>query len=163
MARPFRAYDPFCLVVKSTYPILLVEDNPDDAFFVQRAFHTAEIRHPLFTVTDGQQAIDFLAGTGRYSDRSVYPLPRLVLADLKMPGVSGFDLIEWMRKNPQTRLVPAVVLSSSALPQDVNRAYALGANAYMVKPADARALDRLFRTIAEFWLAGETPSAVRVG
>lgn len=143
------------------FPILLVEDNVDDAFFIQRAFHTAEIRHPLFTVGDGQQAIDYLTGAGRYSDRAVYPMPRLVLADLKMPEVSGFDLIQWMRNNPPTKLVPIVVLSSSALPQDVNRAYTLGANAYMVKPADARALDRVFRTMAEFWLAGETPSPMR--
>ena len=144
-----------------SFPILLAEDNADDAFFIQRAFHTAEIRHPLFTVGDGQQAIDFLSGPGRYADRAVYPMPHLVLADLKMPGVSGFDLIQWMRNNPSTKLVPVVVLSSSALPQDVNRAYALGANAYMVKPADARALDRVFRTMAEFWLAGETPSPIR--
>jgi CheY-like chemotaxis protein len=144
--------------VKNHYPILLAEDNPDDAFFIQRAFHTAEIRHPLFLVADGQQAIDFMSGKGRYSDRSVYPLPQLVLCDLKMPGVSGFEVIDWMRKHGPTKLVPIVVLSSSALPQDVNHAYALGANAYMVKPADARALDRLFRTMAEFWLAGEMPS-----
>lgn len=146
--------------VKNHHPILLAEDNPDDAFFIQRAFHTAEIRNPLFVVSNGQQAIDFMSGKGRYADRSVYPLPHLVLCDLKMAGVSGFEVIEWIRANPQTRRVPIVVLSSSALPQDVNRAYTLGANAYMVKPADARALDRLFRTIAEFWLAGEMPSTV---
>lgn len=139
------------------FPILLVEDNPDDAFFVQRAFHTAEIRHPLFTVPDGQQAISYLKGAGRYGDRAIYPMPRLVLADLKMPVVTGFDLIQWMREHSATRVVPIVVLSSSALPQDVNRAYGLGANAFMVKPADPRALDRLFRTIAQFWIAGETP------
>jgi CheY-like chemotaxis protein len=144
--------------VNKNFPILLVEDNPDDVFFVERAFHTAQIQHPLFTVGDGHGAINYLSGSAEYADRSVYPLPRLVLADLKMPRVSGFDLIEWMRKDKDCRLMPIVVLSSSALPADVNRAYALGANAYMVKPADARSLERLFQTIAEFWLAGETPT-----
>jgi CheY-like chemotaxis protein len=143
--------------VNKTFPILLVEDNPDDIFFVQRAFHTAHIKHPLLTVTDGQQAIHYLRGEGEYADRSVYPVPQLVLADLKMPCVSGFDLIEWMRKDRHFRLMPIIVLSSSALSADVNHAYALGANAYMVKPADARSLERLFQTIAEFWIAGEKP------
>jgi CheY-like chemotaxis protein len=141
------------------FPILLVEDNPDDVFFVQRAFHTGEIKHPLFTVEDGKEAIDYLSGHGDYADRSVYPVPHLVLADLKMPGVSGFDLIDWMRKDKGCKLMPIIVLSSSALTADVNRAYALGANAYMVKPADARALERLFKTIAEFWMTGEKPCA----
>jgi CheY-like chemotaxis protein len=143
--------------MKRSFPILLVEDEPDDVFFVERAFHTADIKHPLFTVGDGQEAIHYLSGKGKYADRAAYSLPQLVLADLKMPRLTGFDLIEWMRKDEQCRLVPIIILSSSGLPADVNRAYALGANAYMVKPAEARALERLFQTIAEFWLAGEKP------
>jgi CheY-like chemotaxis protein len=144
--------------VKSTFPILLVEDNDDDVFLVRRAFHTVKIPHPLFTVTDGQKAIDYLSGKDSYADRSVYPFPRLVLADLKMPGVDGFDLIRWIRHDRNMRLIPIIILSSSALPEDVNRAYTLGASAYMVKPADPRALERLFGTIAEFWIAGEAPN-----
>jgi len=140
-----------------TFPILLVEDNPDDVFLIERAFHVVQIEHPLFTVSDGQQAIDYLSGKGRYDDRSVYPFPRLILADLKMPGVTGFDLIRWIRQDANMRLVPVIVLSSSSLPEDVNRSYMLGANAYMVKPPDPRALERLFGTIAQFWSAGEAP------
>ena len=139
------------------FPILLVEDNPDDVFFVQRAFHTAHIEHPLFTVSNGQQAIDYMSGKGAYADRAVYPLPRLVLADLKMPGVSGLELIQWMRQDHYAKLIPIVVLSSSALSADVNATYAVGANAYMVKPANPLALERLLRTIAEFWATGESP------
>jgi CheY-like chemotaxis protein len=78
--------------------------------------------------------------------------------DLKMPRLNGFDVIGWMRRHYPWKLTPIIILSSSALPQDVNRAYELGANAYMVKPADYRALERLFRTIADFWNAGETPT-----
>jgi CheY-like chemotaxis protein len=74
-----------------------------------------------------------------------------------MPGVTGFQVIEWMRKNKRTRLTPIIVLSSSSLPADINRAYQLGANAYMVKPADHRSLEKLLHTIGEFWLASEGP------
>jgi len=144
-----------------SFPILLVEDEPDDVFFVERAFRSGHLKYPLFTVGDGQEAIDYLSGTGPYADHGVYPLPQLVLADLKMPRVSGFDLIAWMRNDKHCKLVPIIILSSSALAADVNRAYALGANAYMVKPADARSLERLFQTIAEFWAADQKPAEAR--
>jgi CheY-like chemotaxis protein len=135
-----------------------VEDNPDDVFFIERAFQKAAIKHPLFVVADGQQAMDYLSGKGEYADRTVYPMPRLILADLKMPKVNGFELVEWMRNDRNCRLLPIIILSSSALAGDVNRAYGAGANAYMIKPADAQSLQRLFQTIAEFWVAGETPA-----
>ena len=140
------------------FPVLLVEDNPDDAFFVKRAFASAGLNHPLFSVEDGAQAIEYLCGKGKYADRNVFPVPGLVLADLKMPRVSGFDLIQWMREDGCAKLIPVIVMSSSALPQDVNRAYELGANAYMVKPATYVALERLIRSIAEFWDPGEKPA-----
>ena len=143
--------------MSSKFPILLVEDSPDDVFFVDRAFKAANLEHPLITVSDGQQAIDYMSSVAPYADRKKFPLPRLVIADLKMPRVSGFDLIKWMRNNRNARLIPIIVLSSSALPDDVNYAYSLGANAYMVKPPDVRAFERLFRTIAEFWDLGEKP------
>ena len=140
------------------FPVLLVEDSPDDAFFVKRAFASAGLNHPLFSVEDGAQAIDYLCGKGEYADRSVFPVPRLVIADLKMPRVTGFDLIQWMREDRYAKLIPVIVMSSSALPQDVNRAYELGANAYMVKPASYVALERLIRSIAQFWDSGEKPA-----
>ena len=74
-------------------PILLVENNPDDAFFVQRAFASSALNYPVFSVQDGAQAIEYLCGRGKYADRKVYPVPRLVIADLTMPHLTGFDLI----------------------------------------------------------------------
>jgi CheY-like chemotaxis protein len=139
------------------YAILLVEDRPDDVFFFERALQRTSLNHPLRTVTDGQKAIEYLSGLDEYGDRAAFPFPGLVILDLKMPGLGGFDVIAWMRKNPATRLTPIIVLSTSSAPEDVNRAYQLGANAYMVKPADHLALERLLRTIGEFWLASETP------
>jgi len=144
--------------METNFPILLVEDDPNDVWLVKHAFQSANISNPLRIVNDGQEAIEYLKGGGGYSDRGAFPLPRLVLLDLKMPRLNGFDVIGWMRKHYPWKLTPIIILSSSALPQDVNRAYELGANAYMVKPADYRALERLFRTIADFWNAGEAPS-----
>jgi CheY-like chemotaxis protein len=144
--------------MEANFPILLVEDDPNDVWLVKHAFQSANISNPLRIVNDGQEAIDYLKGNGAYSDRGAFPLPKLVLLDLKMPRLNGFDVIGWMRRHYPWKLTPIIILSSSALPQDVNRAYELGANAYMVKPADYRALERLFRTIADFWNAGETPT-----
>ena len=139
------------------YPILLVEDSPDDALLIEHAFQRADLRHPLSTVTDGEKAIEYLKGLEQYSDRAAYPYPGLVILDLNMPGVSGFEVIRWMRSHPQAKLVPIIVLSCSSVPADVNRAYELGANAFMVKPANHRALEQLLSTIGEFWLASEGP------
>jgi CheY-like chemotaxis protein len=143
--------------VNNSYPILLAEDRPDDVFFMERALQKARLKHPLRVVTDGQKAIEYLNGDGDYSDRTAFPFPGLVILDLNMPAVGGFEVVEWMRRNALTRLIPIIVLSSSAAPGDINRAYALGANAYMVKPADHRSLERLLQTIGEFWLATESP------
>jgi len=144
--------------MEANFPILLVEDDPNDVWLVKHAFQSANISNPLRIVNDGQEAIDYLKGNGAYSDRGAFQLPKLVLLDLKMPRLNGFDVIGWMRRHYPWKLTPIIILSSSAVPQDVNRAYELGANAYMVKPADYRALERLFRTIADFWNAGETPT-----
>jgi CheY-like chemotaxis protein len=139
------------------YPILLVEDSPDDVLLIERVFNRADFNHPLRTVTDGEKAIEYLKGLEEYSDRAAYPYPGLVILDLKMPGLGGFDVIRWMRGHPQAKLVPIIVISGSSEPADVNRAYELGANAFMVKPANHRALEQLLSTIGEFWLASEGP------
>jgi CheY-like chemotaxis protein len=138
-------------------PILLVEDNPGDVYHVSRAFKDAGLTHPLHVVAEGAEAIAYLSGTGHYADRRRYPMPHLVIAELNTPSINGFELIQWMRADRGSRLIPLIVLSCSMLPADVSRAYALGANAYMVKPAEPAAIERLFRTIAEFWEAGQAP------
>jgi CheY-like chemotaxis protein len=147
------------MIMDTNFTILLVEDDPNDVWLVKHAFASASIHNPLRVVSDGQEAIDYLKGLGSFGDRTAFPLPKLILLDLKMPRLNGFDVISWMRRHYPWKLTPIIILSSSALPQDVNRAYELGANAYMVKPADFRALERLFRTIADFWNAGETPTS----
>jgi CheY-like chemotaxis protein len=131
--------------------VLLVEDDLDDIFMVQRAFKKAHIPNPLQIVTDGEQATSFLQGEGKYADRHLHPLPQLIVMDLKMPRKSGFEMLEWIKNDSHLRRIPVVIVSSSDEPSDINRAYELGANAYMVKPMDFRAVENLFQSITRYW------------
>jgi CheY-like chemotaxis protein len=125
---------------KEPFSVLLVEDDLNDIFLVKRAFKMALITDPLHVVTDGLEAMDYLRGAGKYADRRIYPLPRLIVMHIKMPRKSGFEVLEWMETHGQPlRRVPVVIVSGSDNPADINRAYELGANAYMIKPVDFRA------------------------
>jgi len=132
--------------------ILLVEDNQSDVFLVERAFQKAKIPHLLRVVEDGEQAVAYLSGAGPYADRSRFPLPLFVLLDLKLPRKSGFEVLEWLRRQPAIRRVPVVILTSSDHLEDVNRAYDTGANPYVVKVADPTAVVELARAIEKYWV-----------
>lgn len=132
--------------------ILLVEDDANDVFLMQRAFRKVELPNPLHVVGDGDEAVDYLGGTGRYADRSAHPLPALVLLDLKLPRKGGLEVLEWLRKQPSLKRLPVVVLTSSKEPGDVNRAYDLGANSYLVKPLGFDSLLDLVRSLNLYWL-----------
>ncbi len=137
---------------KKTFSVLLVEDDLNDIFLVKRAFKMAHIQNPLHVVTDGQEAIGYLRGEGKYADRDQYPLPRLIVMDIKMPRKSGFEVLEWVKGDARLlRRIPVVIVSSSEDPADINHAYELGANAYMVKPVDFRAVEHLFESITHYW------------
>src|SRR4051812_1686814 len=112
-------------------PILLAEDNADDVLILRRMLKKARIVLSLTVVNDGQQAINYVAGNGSYQDRQAYPLPCLILLDLKMPHKTGLDVLEWLAQNQTTPPIPAVVLSSSDEHQDINKAIQLGAKAYL--------------------------------
>lgn len=134
------------------FTVLLVEDDLNDIFLVKRAFKKALLRNPLQVVTDGQEAIHYLQGEAKYADRDAYPLPTLIVMDIKMPLKSGFEVLEWVKTaEPPLRRIPVVIVSSSDNPADINRAYELGANAYMVKPVDFRAVEQLFESITHYW------------
>jgi CheY-like chemotaxis protein len=116
--------------------ILLVEDDSNDVLLLQRAFRRAGLNHALQVVSDGDQAVEYLSGEGKYSDRDTHPLPALILLDLKLPRRSGLEVLQWLRTQPVlVRSVPVIVLTSSRLSEDVDRAYSLGANSYMAKPS----------------------------
>ena len=139
--------------------ILVVEDDPNDLFFLKRAFTTVQTQCLMQAVGDGAEAIDYLRGVDDYADRQRFPLPKLILMDLKMPRVNGFEFLSWLRREPGLKLIPVVVLSSSNLPADVKRAYDLGANSFVVKLQDTTALPETLKTLATYWLEiCETPA-----
>jgi len=114
--------------------LLLVEDNEDDVFLMKRALKGARVVNPLLVVEDGQQAVDYLGGAGKFADREQYPLPAVVFLDLKLPLLSGHDVLAWIRRQRELESLVVIVLTSSNEPSDLNRCYALGANSYVVKP-----------------------------
>lgn len=145
-------------------PILQVDDDENDVLLLRYVFRTLAIPTPLHSVTDGQQALDYLAGAGGYGDRERHPLPCLVLLDLKMPGKGGFEVLEWIRAQPALRTLVVVVMTASADQSDIDRAYQLGANAYVIKPTGTDQLTDVVRALQLWWmqtnrfpLLGESP------
>lgn len=136
--------------------ILQVEDDENDVFFFQRALNKVGIAHPPQVVHDGQEAIDYLQGIGKFAERAKFPLPGLILLDLKLPFVMGLDVLKWIRQQPELTCI-VIILSSSREEGDVAEAYRSGANAYLVKPVDVSELEVLVRAINDFWLMQNTP------
>ena len=134
------------------YLMLLVEDDPNDIILIKRAFEKANITNPLQVVEDGEEAVAYLAGKGRYGDRQNYPLPILILLDLKLPRKSGHEVLEWLRQQPMLKRLTVVVLTSSQQSSDVNRAYDLGANSYLVKPVTFDALVEMVKSLNFYWI-----------
>jgi len=132
--------------------ILLAEDNEDDVFLMERALREAGIKNPLSIVEDGQEAIDYLSGSGPYADRQRYPLPAILFLDLKMPRKSGFDVLKWVRSNEALQTMVIVVLTSSEEPSDISRAYREGANSYLVKPPTGEELLTMAKQFKWYWL-----------
>jgi CheY-like chemotaxis protein len=132
--------------------VLLVEDSDDDIMVIRKAFERARIPNPLYVVKDGEAAIAYLTGSGKYAVRDEYPLPALVLLDLKLPGIDGFEVLSWIRQTPGVSALRVVVLTSSDSIRDVNAAYELGANSFMVKEMDFQNSVELARLIKDFWL-----------
>lgn len=132
--------------------ILLAEDREDDIVLVQRAFAKGDIQNPLFIVRDGEEAISYLSGMGKYANRAEYPLPDLLLLDLKMPRVDGFEVLQWVRQQPGFSALRVVVLTSSDQIRDVNTAYRLGANSFMVKPTDFENVVEMAKSLRNYWL-----------
>ena len=133
-------------------PILLVEDDENDVFFLKYAFETAGIPNPLQVLTDGQQAIDYLAGTGAYTDRQRFPLPCLILLDLKLPLCMGHDVLSWIQHHKTLPIQLVIVLTSSADPKDIEQCYRLGARSFLVKPLSVDKRLEMAQAIKAYWL-----------
>ena len=130
-------------------PVLYVEDDENDAFLMRRAFSKAAVVNPLQIVTDGAEAIRYLAGEDRFADRTHFPLPCMLLLDLNLPRRSGLEVLKWMREQPQYRTLPVVILTSSNQDRDIGSAYTLGANGYLVKPPSSEKLLQMVETLRD--------------
>jgi DNA-binding response OmpR family regulator len=136
--------------------ILLVEDEEDDVFFLRRAMEKAGMVDSIQVACNGQEAIEYFQGVGKFTNREEFPLPYLVLLDLKLPRVMGLDVLKWIRQQSEMAVI-VIVLSSSKEEADITAAYHLGANAYLVKSSDAKHFVDMAKSIKEFWLMQNTP------
>jgi len=136
-------------MTQNNHTILLVEDDHNDVLLIKRAFQKVKIANPIIVLNDGEQAITYLAGREPYIER---PLPVLILLDLKLPRKSGHEVLEWLRQQQTLKRLPVVVLTASSESSDINRAYDLGANSYLVKPVTFGALVEMVKTLNLYWL-----------
>lgn len=132
--------------------VLVVEDDPTDALMIQRAFAKAAVHARLQTVSHGEAAVDYLTGVGQFADRSSFPLPAMMLLDLKLPRLSGLEVLAWLRQQPGLKRLPVVVLTSSRETHDLKGAYERGVNSYLLKPVTFQALLDIIGTAGPYWL-----------
>jgi CheY-like chemotaxis protein len=130
---------------------LIVEDDPNDQILICRSFQKAPVPSRVAVANDGDEAISYLSGAGGYADRESFPLPAAMLLDLKLPRLSGFDVLSWVRKQEPLRQLPVIILTSSYQEEDIRNAYDLGANSYLVKPVDLSDLETLILRAADYW------------
>ena len=145
--------------VRTAKVVLLVDDLESDLLLMKVAFGRAKVRHPIQEAVDGQQAIDYLSGAGVYADRDRYPEVCVVITDLKMPKVDGFELLGWLRERSEFNRLPRVVLTASGLEEDRRRAAELGCCEYLVKPTGFERLIEVAEHLDDAWIEAHCPSA----
>ena len=132
--------------------MLVAEDRNDDVDILKLALARAKVNVPVRFVTNGEEVIQYLKGEGCFADRSRYPMPRMLLLDVNMPGRDGFQVLEWLRLQPELRRLLVIIFTSSSLPEDVDRAFELGANFYLVKPLGFERMEEIARCLGDHWL-----------
>lgn len=131
--------------------LLHVEDDPNDALLVQLACKKLDLSAQLRAVDDGDKAMAYLSNRPPFEDKGLYPLPGFILLDIKLPGSSGFEVLSWIRSRPESRYVPVILLSSSTQPEDIRKAYDLGANSFMAKPSSLEGIVEMVRIAHKYW------------
>ena len=142
--------------------ILLIEDNYNDVLLIERAFRKANIQQSMVQVSDGDEAVNYLSQQGKYADIKTYPIPQLILLDLKLPRRSGLEVLAWIRQQPILKRLLVVVLTSSAENSDLNRAYDLGINSYLVKPVKFQDFVKLIELVDSYWLGLNQPPKITI-
>jgi DNA-binding response OmpR family regulator len=133
-------------------PILLADDDENGAFLAVRAFKQAGVTRPVVVVHDGEAVVQYLSGTGRYADRGAHPMPCMLLLDQKLPGRSGLEVLQWVRTKSNVVTLPVLLLSASGFDGDVQTAYLLGANGYVVKPSAYEEMLAVAKAVKDYWL-----------
>lgn len=142
---------------KNRPTILLVDDDPNDLFLLEMAFGSVGIAAKIQPTMGGREAIDYLSGHGQYANREEYGLPDFIVTDLKMPGVDGFGVLEFLKTAPELAVIPTVVFSGSPDNDDIKKSYWLGAASYHVKPSDPSLLRSLVKALHDYWITCELP------
>ena len=137
--------------------ILVVEDDPNDQFLIEKAFRKIGVTDPIQVVGDGAEAIAYMMGEGKYSDRKKFAYPTFIITDLKMPRADGFAVLEFLKGNPEWAVIPTIVLSASSDPDDIKKSYMLGASSYHVKPQSAEELRNQLAVINAYWMTCQVP------
>ncbi len=132
--------------------ILLIEDLEDDVTLIRNGLRKGRVQNPIHAVRDGEEAIAYLQGEGKFANRDEFPLPALILLDLKLPRFDGFEVLRWIRSQPGLNGLRVIVLTSSEEIRDVNRAYELGANSFLIKPLDFNQFVATGELINKYWL-----------
>lgn len=148
---------------QSIVDILLVEDDPADRELTVRAFRKHNLANRLAVVSDGEEALDFLFGREKYVSRNLNDIPRLLLLDLNLPKVNGLEVLAAVKKDPRTRSIPVVILTTSKQEWDISECYRLGANSYIVKPVDFEKFVEAVRDLGYYWLLLNEPPSGRGG
>jgi CheY-like chemotaxis protein len=143
--------------MRSDLTILMVEDDPDDVVLLRTTLSRIGVNNPVQVVRGGDQAVQYLKGDGRYANRAEFPFPGVIFSDLQMPRMSGFDVLRWLRGNPHCSAIPMIILTGSKIDEDIQQAYRMGANAYLVKPMDIAELQSMVKAACEFWDWCEKP------
>ena len=143
--------------------IMIVDDDANDLFLIEKAFRAAGVTDPIHAINGGAEAIAYMMGQGKYADRTTYAYPTFVTTDLKMPGTDGFAVLEHLQKNPLWAVIPTVVLTGSRDLDDIKRAYLLGASSYHVKPSTIEGLRHLMKVLHDYWMTCEIPQVDSTG
>jgi len=143
--------------------VLIVEDDPNDQFLIQHAFREIGVTDPVHYVGDGAEAIAYMLGEGKYADREKYAYPTFIITDLKMPGTDGFAVLEFLKSNPEWKVIPTIVLSASSDLDDIKKSYMLGASSYHIKPNTAEELRQQLAVINAYWMTCQVPQVDLTG
>jgi CheY-like chemotaxis protein len=140
------------MMMKRRFTILAIDDDPNDRHFLNKALQQVAPETTIHLMEGGQEAIAYLMGEGKYSDRAEFPYPTFIITDLKMPAIDGFDVLEHIKSNPAWAVIPTIVWSGSLDPDDIRTAYLLGASSYQAKPAGYELILAQMKTVHDYWM-----------